>query len=295
MDQAHLSEDDVAFMITPRINAASRMGSPEDAFKLLSTTDAGEALLYTAHLEKINNERKGVVASVVKDAKKHLSEREVGEVIVVGNPEWRPALLGLVANSLVEEYSRPVFVWGRDGEGVIKGSCRSYNGYDLYTLMDSAKDHFIEFGGHTGAGGFSATLENISVLEQILSDIFTTGEVVVEKEKEKTYPISIKDIGEDLWRTVSLLSPFGMENPKPVFEIKADVKAVKQFGKEANHLEVCLTDGGKDIKCISFFSSPATYSLLPTAKSCSLLGTLEKSYFRGRPEIRLRIVNIESW
>src|SRR3989344_1147000 len=32
MDQKYLSEDDVVFMITPRINAASRMGTPEDAF-----------------------------------------------------------------------------------------------------------------------------------------------------------------------------------------------------------------------------------------------------------------------
>src|SRR3989338_11383523 len=170
INQKNICEDDITFMITPRINAASRMGVPDDAFKLLSTTDPIEAEKLAAHLEKINNERKGVVASLVKEAKSHLEKREkIGDVIVIGNPEWRPALAGLVANSLVEEYERPAFVWGRDGDGMLKGSCRSYNGYNLVSLMEGAKDSFVEFGGHAGAGGFSATLEQISMLEEKLS------------------------------------------------------------------------------------------------------------------------------
>jgi len=48
------------------------------------------------------------------------------------------------------------------------------------------------------------------------------------------------------------------------------------------------------VKAISFFSSPDSYSppLTPGA-SISLLANLEKSYFRSRPELRLRIVDIE--
>src|SRR3989344_3462704 len=180
LDQRNLSEDDVTFMITPRINAASRMGVPLDAFKLLSTRDQSEAERLVLHLEKINNERKGVVASLVKDAKSHLAKREeVADVIVIGNPEWRPALLGLVANSLVEEYCRPVFVWGRDGDGVLKGSCRSYNSYDLFALMDATSNAFIEFGGHAGAGGFSVTLENLTNLEEKLSKSLLSPESLV--------------------------------------------------------------------------------------------------------------------
>src|ERR1035437_6331306 len=148
MNQANLTEDDITFMITPRINAASRMGIPMDAFNLLSTTNQLEAERYALHLEKINNERKGIVAQLVKDAKHKLSSRQdIPTVIVIGNPEWKPALLGLVANSLVEDYLRPVFVWGRDGDGVIKGSCRSYDGIDLYELMKKPKGAFLEFGG----------------------------------------------------------------------------------------------------------------------------------------------------
>lgn len=300
LDQAHLTEDDVTFMITPRINAASRMGKPEDAFNLLATTDQNEAEILAEHLEKINNERKGIVASLVKDAKKHLEAREkLNPVIVVGNPEWRPSLLGLVANSLVEEYMRPAFVWGRDGDNVLKGSCRSYNGYNLFDLMNRAKDSFLEFGGHAGAGGFSATLEQITKLEEKLSEVLTSPPLAAREstpllDKERGIPIELSHVSEELWQTVSMLAPFGMGNPKPVFHISnVEIKQVRQFGKENNHLEIVFKSGTKDIKAISFFSSPTSYSFLPTPGiSCTLTAHLEKSYFRNRPEVRLRIVEI---
>lgn len=291
VDQRNLSEDDISFSITPRINAASRLGVPEDAFKLLTTEDESEAKRLAEHLEKINNERKGIVASMVKEAKAHLKNREsIGAVIVVGNPEWRPSLAGLVCNSLVEEYARPVFAWGRDGGNLLKGSCRSYNGYDLFELMSAAKDSFAEFGGHKGAGGFSVTLESLTTLEEKLS---LSLEALANEEEvvEKSLSISLNDIGESLWQTVSLFAPFGTGNEKPIFKIKnAPIRSVKQFGKESNHLELNLGNG---LKAISFFASPTTYNLQPDSPSCTLLAHLEKSYFRNRPELRLRIVNIE--
>ena len=295
LDQRNLTEDDVVFMITPRINAASRMGVSEDALKLLRTNDLLEAERLSAHLETINNQRKGVVAALVKEAKAHLAQRDnVPEVIVIGNPEWRPSLLGLVANSLVEEYARPAFVWGRDGNGILKGSCRSCNGFDLTLLMGATKDSFIEAGGHPGAGGFSVTLESLATLEGKLSEALgSLGEAKFEAE-EKILDIGISDIGEKLWETVSLFAPFGVGNRKPVFKIpRAEIKSVKKFGKEGNHLEVLLNGGNREVKAISFFSSPESFSakLLPGEK-VNLLANLEKSYFGSRPELRLRIVDI---
>jgi single-stranded-DNA-specific exonuclease len=290
MDQRYINEDDIGFMITPRINAASRMGVPEDAFNLLSTTSQLEADKLAAHLEKINNERKGVVAALVKDAKKHLSERQdLPTVIVIGNPEWRPSLLGLVANSLVEEFMRPAFVWGRDGDGVLKGSCRSYNGYDLFELMNHAKECFMEFGGHAGAGGFSVTLENVSTLEENLSKALEKLSMT-ETVNHDGIEIEVKDVCEDLWKTLSQLAPFGTGNPKPVFRIASLIKDVRQFGKTGDHLEITLNP---NTKAISFFSTPESYKVaLKSGMRINLDAHLEKSYFRGRPDLRLRIVDI---
>ncbi len=296
IEQRYLSEDDIAFMITPRINAASRMGKPEDAFKLLSTTDLREADKLADHLEHINNERKGTVAALVKEAKKHLSERgEIKKAIVVGNPEWRPSLAGLVANSLVEEYNCPVFVWGRDGDNVLKGSCRSDDETDLHLLMNEASDLFIEHGGHAGAGGFSISLENLTKLEDALSNAVDKVRKNSKREKvqeTKNIIIELGSIGEKLWETVSIFAPFGTGNPKPIFEIpKAGIKSAKNFGKTGDHLEIILD---KNIKAISFFNTLTSYSLpLTPSSSITLIAHLEKSYFRNRPEIRLRIVEIK--
>jgi single-stranded-DNA-specific exonuclease len=174
---------------------------------------------------------------------------------------------------------------------MLKGSCRSYNGYDLFVLMSNAKDSFIEFGGHKGAGGFSVTLESLTALEENLSEALK-GLSCEEEGIESGLVISLNDIGEGLWQTVSQFAPFGTGNEKPVFKIKnAPIRAVKQFGKTREHMELSLDNG---VKAISFFASPTSYSLLPTANTCTLLAHLEKSYFRNRPELRLRIVDIEA-
>ena len=72
-----------------------------------------------------------------------------------------------------------------------------------------------------------------------------------------------------------------------------EIKSIRNFGKENNHLEVTFNGGNKDMKAISFFSSPDSYSLpLAAGLRINLLAHLEKSYFRNRPELRLRIVDI---
>ena len=299
IEQRFVTEDDIAFMITPRINAASRMGKPEDAFKLLSTTSLREAYVLADHLEKINNERKGTVAGLVKEAKKHLAGREeIKKVIVVGNPEWRPSLAGLVANSLVEEYNCPVFVWGRDGDDVLKGSCRTVSDVDLYMLMNEVKEMFLEFGGHAGAGGFSISLDKLAELEDALSDVVDKVRTNSNREiQNKNTEIIIEpgSVGEKLWETISLLAPFGIGNPKPIFHIpKAEIKSAKNFGKTGDHLEIILSDGnGSKVKAISFFNTiESTKTSLDAGSHIDILAHVEKSYFLNRPEIRLRIVDI---
>ena len=106
VEQRHITEEDIGFTISPRINAASRIGVPMDAFKLLSTTDEIVADELSTHLNKINDERKGLVASMVKEMKHTISAREDSvekKAIVLGNPKWKPSLLGLAANTLMQE------------------------------------------------------------------------------------------------------------------------------------------------------------------------------------------------
>lgn len=302
IDQRYVTEDDIAFMITPRINAASRMGIPLDAFKLLSTTDEAEAGMLAEHLNNKNDERKGVVGSMVKEIKKRIHERdeEMKNVLVLGNPEWKPSLLGLVANSFSDEHNRPVFLWGREGSNgdtIIKGSCRSGGNVNIVSLMEKVKDVFIEYGGHSGAGGFSVLQENIHTLEEKLNQAFLElkneikGEIDILVDKK----LLLSDVNWDTYGCVEKFAPFGFENPKPLFLFEnVEISAVKLFGKEKNHLEIKLiSEGKKDVTAMAFFSGPEKFSIPVLAGSkINLVATLEKSNFRNFPELRLRIVDI---
>ena len=296
--QKHLTEDDIGFTIGPRINAASRMDDPEDAFHMLRTRDEVEAGTYVAHLEKLNNERKGVVASMTKEAKKRMGTFDtLPSVIVMGNPEWRPSLVGLVANGLAEEFNRPAFLWGKDGKGIIKGSCRSEGVTSIVRLMEGACASFLTFGGHHASGGFSVSHENIHTLPEALisaqSTLNTNGELpreVLQADAE----ITLSDITEELIQSLESLSPFGIGNPKPLFTIReVSPQDVVIFGKTQNHTKLKLTSGRDRYDAICFFKLPTEFSVTPEKeKMCTLLAHIERSYFMGRLETRIRIVDI---
>ncbi len=294
ISQKNLSEDDVSFMITPRINAASRIGNPLDAFSLLSTSDMTVAEAVSTHLNKINEERKGLVASMVKEVRHKIesSTKNFGEVIVTGNPNWRPSLLGLVAGNLAEEFERPVFLWGRDGENVIKGSCRSDGETNILELMEKARECFIEFGGHKLAGGFSVSHEKIHFLPEKIKTAYKTLEVREESQEKRVIEEKLlpADINWGLQKMLERLSPFGMANPKPLFLMEGlEIKSLRTFGKQGKHLELSLSDPHlESIKAICFFADEKKLSFLKPEARVNLVFSLEKYVFGGRQSLRLR-------
>ena len=298
INQRFLTEDDVGFMITPRLNAASRLGHPLDAFKLLIADDEVEAARLAEHLDKINQERKGLVAALTKEVRKIMAERtNERRVIVIGNPDWRPSLLGLVANALKEEHGKPVFLWGRENGLALKGSCRSA-GVNLVELMTEAKEIFVEFGGHALSGGFTVAEEKIYILEEELDQAYgrlPKQATIVGNEFLADAKLSLDEVNAETCGIIEKLAPFGAGNPKPIFLLKnITPSAVRQFGREGNHLEIIFenTAGGK-ISAIGFFQKADGFGRsIKIGEPLNLAATLEQSHFRRWPEIRLRLVDI---
>ena len=86
-NQRTLTEDDVGFMIAPRVNAASRLGDARDAFNLFTTADENEADLLANKLEKINRTRKAEAGAITRAVRARLKERgEVRTIIALGDP-----------------------------------------------------------------------------------------------------------------------------------------------------------------------------------------------------------------
>ncbi len=296
-DVRHLTEDDIGFTIGPRINAASRMDAPLDAFHMLATQDEGEAGMYVSHLEKLNNERRGIVAAMTKEAKKRVSSLiEVPNVLVFGNPEWRPSLVGLVANKLAEEYRRPAFLWGRDGKGVIKGSCRSDGTTSVVTLMNEVPHVFMEFGGHHMSGGFGVHEDYIHTFHDELNSAFTKlgAQALCAEEQSVDASLSLDEVSAQTIAELAALAPYGVANPKPLFVFTNIVPTkVDVFGKVKEHTKLSFDTRGKAKEAIAFFRLPEEFTKQPVAgEALTLYGHIEQSFFMGRLQTRIRIVDI---
>ncbi|MEI6864359.1 MAG: single-stranded-DNA-specific exonuclease RecJ [Candidatus Adlerbacteria bacterium] len=298
-----LTEDDVGFMVSPRINAASRMDSPELAARLLATADKVEAKELAKQLDGINTERKTLVATTVKEVNKRMleSEMQASPIIVMGNPTWRPGILGLVANSLAEAHNKTVFLWGREGGEMLRGSVRSDGNVNIVDLMrlahrataeGGASGLFDDFGGHFAAGGFSVLPERVHELlprlvqsyEVLRASVGAVKEVVVDRE------LDLAEVGH-AQRALTHLAPFGMDNQKPLFLISnVSVASLRTFGKKLDHLELKLVNGGAAVSGIAFFSTPESFQKpITVGMKTDVVGHVELDW-RGSP--RVRIVDI---
>lgn len=292
----NISEDDIGFSVAPRINIAGRMDHANYGFNLLVTQSAQEANWISGHLEMLNLDRRNCVDEILKEIDKNISKNGKQDLIVFGNANWNPGVLGLAANRVLEKYNKPVFLWGKGRSKDIKGSCRSDGSINLVEFMQQVpKGVFLDFGGHAFAGGFSAYEGNIEALPLDISRIFakfSKNEVehqILFVDKD----ICVEEINFDFYSQLEHLQPFGMDNPKPVFLCSdLEVFGVKKFGNGGIHLQLDFQQScGKMISAIGFFYKNEIGDLKPGMK-IDMVFSLEKSFFRLPPELRMRIIDV---
>lgn len=300
VQQYSLTEDDIGFSFAPRINAASRMDEPELALKLLTTPDMQEAEVIAKQLESLNRKRKGVVAAIVREAKQRVRTRysSAEKVVVLGDAEWKPALMGLAANSIMEDRGGIVVMWGEDANGKLKGSARSDGSVSVVELFAKAGDALLEFGGHHASGGFSVSREMVHTLPERL--VQAALELNTQPKEKKISAadaeLSLREVSTTLLRELAQLAPFGMGNPKPLFRVRnTRITFARQFGKEMNHTEVTVAcpESGVTHRAFQFFKTPMDFTRAPEPGSMvDLYATLEKDTFRGPDRLALRIADI---
>jgi single-stranded-DNA-specific exonuclease len=289
---SNLTEQDLTFTVAPRLNAASRMDSPKLAFDLLSTDDVALATAIVERLDEINAERKLLVARIVKAADQSLSHRELPSIVVVGNSEWRPAVLGLVANKLQEKYTRSFFVWGEGGDGMLKGSCRMVSEHHAALLFQALPSGMLlHAGGHQAAGGFSVAKEQVHFLEQALNEaIASVQHVQDEKNAHQAVSLPLAAATTRHLHIVRQFAPFGVGNPEPLFIFESvQIMSTKMFGKSKEHIECVVMDATGQATAFSFFAEDDMLQKVVPGNTVSLLGTLEAGWRGG---VRIRIKDI---
>lgn len=291
-----IQEDDIAFTIAPRINAASRMDDPILAFRLLDTIDEAEAKHLSTALDKLNDTRKSEVAQIMKQLYNTLEHREFDKVLVVGSSDWSPGILGLIASKLVEKYGVTVFVWGQAEGGLLKGSCRSDGRVSVMDLMSfSDPSTFEHYGGHELAGGFAVSHEKVHSLEKELAvTYYKAPQLLIPSETEKIveeHVTQITEMNRETYNTLSKLSPHGMSNPKPVFKI-VDIGTLRaeRFGKSREHLKLKSQSTGI-LDIVYFF--PKSMPEQSQIEISHMIGNLEENVFMGKKTLRFRVIDMK--
>jgi single-stranded-DNA-specific exonuclease len=123
----------LVFWVTPKINAAGRLGDASRAVKLLTTQNPVLAKEIAEELEVENNRRKDITLQITNDALymvKTNCDLENENAIVLGHKNWHAGVIGIVASRLIENYYKPTIVLA-EKDGMLTGSARSVHDFDL--------------------------------------------------------------------------------------------------------------------------------------------------------------------
>ena len=239
---------DISYKIAPRLNAAGRMGTAMDAFKLVVSESEAEAEEMVEKLLNHNLLRQEIETNIFREAVEMVEEKGLhkGSVIVVGGENWHVGVIGIVASRIANKYGKPTLVISFSN-GVGKGSARSTNGTNIYEIFQKFEDSFEEFGGHTMAVGFTIKRSEYEKLVELMRDVELKVE---EKAVEIDAEISPRDINPELFEIIDLFEPFGLGNPPLVFLIRnLDIKRASFFNG-GNSVNLTLRREGRNISAL---------------------------------------------
>ncbi len=251
-----ISVNHIYFGLAPRINAAGRLEHASKSLELLLTEDPVEARALAQEISRINTSRQDIGRDIKDEVFSKLDEKYVtqNKVVVLSGKEWHPGVIGIVASQVVDRFSRPTVLVGIN-DGVGRGSARSIDGINMYELLDSCRDLFMDFGGHEGAAGFEIKPENIP---ELMSRLQEHGEGTISHEELRP-KISIdaelepSKITMSLIKELEVLDPHGEGNPSPVFMSKnLRLSDSRKVGAEGRHLKAKFSDGKVTLDTIGF-------------------------------------------
>ena len=239
----------VAFQIAPRINAAGRMSSANDAVELFLTQDPARAQAIAAQLNEHNTARRAEEEAVQEVILQQCIDTPFGDecfALVFSAEGWHRGVLGIVAARLVERFHRPVFVLGEEN-GHASGSGRSIAGFHLLNALDSMPELFAKYGGHSHAAGLTLPAHAITEFRERFNNYASSCLTADHLRPAITIDAlaTIPELNDQLFAGLETLEPFGHGNPAPVFAaMDTEVVGPVTFMKE-KHIKVPLRQGSR--------------------------------------------------
>jgi single-stranded-DNA-specific exonuclease len=303
VDPISINEETIGFTLAPRINAVGRLESANLAVQLLLTEDKDEAESLAEEMDTLNKTRQSIVNTITLEAIEEVEKNfpiTDNKVLVIGKVGWNAGVIGIVASRLVDKFYRPTIILSYDQEkGLAKGSARSIAGFNLFQNLSTCQEILPHFGGHPMAAGMTLKIEDVSELrsrlnslaeDQLLDDDFIPVTMLDEE-------IQLSEINLSTLDELNLLSPFGMDNPKPKVAInEAQIASIRKIGSDQKHLKLTITEGDSSLDGVGFGIGHLFEHISPSSK-ISLIGELSINEWNNirKPQIFIQDMAIETW
>ncbi len=290
LDSRPLNSVSIGYALAPRLNAAGRMGQARMAVELLLTRDEGCARELARELCRLNRERQSVEADIFAQCEQMLSAVPQKNAIVLADPHWHQGVVGIAASRLAEQYGCPAFMICLSG-GMGKGSCRSYGGINLFSVLEGCEDLLEAFGGHELAAGFTVREENVLALAQRIrtqvaaqSDRVRPPELEVDAQLDDPTVLDLRGV-----ELLDRLEPYGTGNPRPVFCLTGVQVMARSLVGAGRHLKLKLSKRGMTLDAI-FFSAG---DCMPEAGSrVDVAFYPQINEYRGSRTVQLHVVDL---
>jgi len=282
---AKLGTFDVGFQLAPRLNAAGRLETAEEALNLLLAPDLDEAMPIALNLDARNRERQNIergIAEEVIGAVKARFNPETDFVIVEGQLLWHIGVVGIVASRVLQQFYRPTFIIGGEG-GNWRGSGRSIAGFDL--------DLLVRHGGHAMAAGVTLHPDKLDAFRTRLNDIARR----TLKRDEFQPPLrldaeaNLSEVSLAGLAELDRLQPIGQANPSVQFFARGltHARPLQRMGKERQHVKLWVTDGKTTHECVWWNAGEGS---LPVGKF-DLAFAPQVNEFNGRRTVQLKVLD----
>lgn len=231
----------IGFILGPSVNAIGRLSNANHAIAAFESYDDDKIIAICKELYALNQERKDLTELGYEVAIKEIEADENfldKDVIIVKSKDIERSVAGIVAGRLKERYYRPAIALYEE-DGVLYGSARSIEEYNLFEELNKAKELLNSFGGHKLAAGLELKLDNY---DKFVTFINKNSNLTDDDKIEKIYidafyPIDFQKFS--IFDTIEKLKPFGEKNPDVLFADKDLVlKDISVFGQNRNVIKL---------------------------------------------------------
>jgi len=288
IDPKYLTEEDIGFQLSPRLNAAGRMADAGIAVELLLSEDASRAAALAKRLDELNEERRCLADSMLEEAEALVEDGE-GAAILLFKAHWHQGIIGITAGRLCEKYRVPAIVMclKEDGE-TVAGSCRSVEGVNIFEVLQECGSFLEGFGGHAAAAGISLKREKLDAFMDACGKAIKArlGDI---KVAPYTYDLElpIEDVDDALYYELRKLAPFGEGWPEPIFYCpNAEVITVRHTTGQ-RHLRLVVSHGGRNVPALWWWAEE-----IPERGTVDLLYSVGMNRFNGDEEVQLIVRGI---